>query len=175
MAYFAKYQTAIGCLGVVDEDGCITQVFLPSDAYDTAGYTSRETALLVQTFTQLQQYFLGERRSFKLPLAPRGTPFMHSVWDALLSIPYGKTATYAQVANLVGHPRAYRAVGLANHNNPIPILIPCHRVIGAHGELTGYRGGLEVKEYLLHLEKYASQESILENRTHSGWSAPDDN
>ena len=88
-------------------------------------------------------------KSFDLPLNPEGTDFMKSVWNALLTIPYGKTASYGEIANAVGKPGAARAVGMANNRNPIPILIPCHRVIGSKGQLTGYRGGLQKKEELL--------------------------
>jgi methylated-DNA-[protein]-cysteine S-methyltransferase len=101
---------------------------------------------------QLDEYFAGTRRVFELPLAPRGTPFQRRVWDALCSIGYGETCSYAAIAAMIGAPRAVRAVGAANGRNPLGIVVPCHRVIGANGTLTGYAGGLERKAGLLRLE-----------------------
>ena len=101
---------------------------------------------------QLKAYFAGELRQFTLPLDLRGTPFQVRCWEALRRIPYGATWSYRQLAQGVGTPHAFRAVGQANHRNPIPIIVPCHRVIGANGTLTGYGGGLAVKEKLLRLE-----------------------
>lgn len=101
---------------------------------------------------QLQEYFLRQRREFDLPLDLRGTPFQLKVWHALRQVPYGQTISYGELAALAGVPRAYRAVGRANHDNPLPIVIPCHRVIGKNGALVGYGGGLALKEKLLRLE-----------------------
>jgi methylated-DNA-[protein]-cysteine S-methyltransferase len=103
--------------------------------------------------TQLAEYFDGRRRQFDLPLAPEGTPFQQSVWRALLDIPYGETISYGELATRIGRRSASRAVGLANGSNPLPIVIPCHRVIGASGKLTGYGGGLAIKDQLLALER----------------------
>lgn len=102
---------------------------------------------------QLREYFAGRRRDFDLPLAPRGTQFQLLVWRALRAIPYGETRSYGQIAAAAGNPRACRAVGLANNRNPIAIIVPCHRVIGADGSLTGYAAGLDIKARLLALEK----------------------
>jgi methylated-DNA-[protein]-cysteine S-methyltransferase len=102
---------------------------------------------------QLTEYFEGRRRQFDLPLAPEGTPFQRRVWNALLDIPYGETISYGQLASRIGQKSASRAVGLANGSNPLPIVIPCHRVIGANGKLTGYGGGLAIKERLLAHER----------------------
>ncbi len=102
---------------------------------------------------QLAEYFAGERSEFTVPLAPSGTAFRMNVWSALVRIPYGETATYGEVAAQVGNPAASRAVGMANHYNPIAIIIPCHRVIGANGSLTGYSGGVDRKTILLDLER----------------------
>jgi methylated-DNA-[protein]-cysteine S-methyltransferase len=101
---------------------------------------------------QLGEYFAGERTEFDLPLAPEGTPFQERVWRALRAIPYGQTASYGDLADRIGQPTASRAVGLANGRNPISIIVPCHRVIGASGKLTGYAGGIERKRFLLELE-----------------------
>ncbi len=107
--------------------------------------------------TQLEEYFRGERRDFDLPLAPRGTEFQQRVWQRLLKIQYGTTTTYGALAGELGNPNASRAVGLANGSNPIPIVIPCHRVIGANGALTGFGGGLPIKSALLDLERKQAQ------------------
>jgi methylated-DNA-[protein]-cysteine S-methyltransferase len=112
----------------------------------------RDRAALAAVAAQLHAYFAGELRSFDLPLAPRGTPFQLRVWSALTGIPYGETASYGEIAAAVGRPDAPRAVGAANGANPIAVIVPCHRVIGAGGALTGYGGGLERKRMLLELE-----------------------
>lgn len=117
-----------------------------------AGWHEGDHPLLQQLRVQLREYFAGTRRAFDLPLAPRGTPFQREVWHALATIPYGETISYAQLAARVGRPTAMRAVGAANGRNPLPIVLPCHRVIGANGALTGFGGGLPTKQYLLRLE-----------------------
>ena len=101
---------------------------------------------------QLQEYFRGQRKCFDIELIIEGTPFQQSVWQALQEIPYGETASYADIASRIGNPRAVRAVGAANGSNPIAIVVPCHRVIGSNGNLTGFGGGLDSKQYLLRLE-----------------------
>jgi methylated-DNA-[protein]-cysteine S-methyltransferase len=103
--------------------------------------------------SQLAEYFAGRRQRFDLPLAPEGTPFQQRVWNALMDIPYGETISYGELASRIGQRSASRAVGLANGSNPLPIVIPCHRVIGSNGKLTGYGGGLAIKERLLALER----------------------
>ena len=114
----------------------------------------KDTASLTETIRQLQAYFAGELETFNLPLATEGTPFQMEVWQALRDIPYGHTISYGELARRIGNPKASRAVGLANGSNPIPIVIPCHRVIGSNGKLTGYGGGLPIKEKLLALERH---------------------
>lgn len=111
------------------------------------------TELTDLAFTQLEEYLAGKRREFSVPLSPRGTPFQQRVWNALCAIPYGETRSYRQIAEAVGNPAACRAVGMANNRNPIAILIPCHRVVGADGSLVGYAAGLETKRRLLELER----------------------
>ena len=108
---------------------------------------------LKEAIRQLRAYFAGELTDFDLPLAPQGTEFQQNVWAELCNIPYGETMSYGELARRIGNPKACRAVGLANGSNPIPIIIPCHRVIGSNGKLTGYGGGLPIKEKLLALEK----------------------
>jgi len=102
---------------------------------------------------ELNEYFEGERREFSIPLDLRGTPFQLACWDALLAIPYGETRSYADIARAIGHPNAFRAVGMANNRNPIAIVVPCHRVIASGGSLCGYGGGLDIKRKLLDLEQ----------------------
>ena len=106
----------------------------------------------LHVIAQLEEYFAGKRKTFDLELAPRGTPFQMAVWNELLKIAYGETITYAELAQRIGKPNAVRAVGAANGANPIPLIVPCHRVIGSNGTLTGYGGGLDRKQWLLALE-----------------------
>ena len=119
------------------------------------------SAVLVRARHQLEEYFAGMRRTFDLPLAPRGTPFQQRVWARLQCIEYGATLSYGALATALGNPKASRAVGLANGSNPIPIVIPCHRVIGANGSLTGFGGGLPIKSALLTLERAERQPQLL--------------
>lgn len=140
----------IGTLTLTEENGKITGLRFGGVA------TNDTSPVLDAAETQLREYFAGTRKSFDLPLAPSGTPFQRAVWDALCAIPYGETRTYAQIAAGIGRPKACRAVGMANNRNPIAILIPCHRVIGANGSLTGYAGGLDAKKALLALENVES-------------------
>lgn len=113
----------------------------------------RDDAVWATAVTQLTAYFAGELQAFDLPLAPKGTPFQQKVWAYLQTIPYGRTTTYGTIAQELGNPKSTRAVGAANGRNPIAIIIPCHRVIGSDGKLTGYAGGLQIKEALLRLER----------------------
>ncbi len=116
------------------------------------GQRNDRCPLIEEAVRQLRDYFAGSRREFHLPLDPQGTPFQQRVWQYLTTIPFGETRSYAQVAEAIGSPAAVRAVGAANGANPIPIVVPCHRVIGASGKLTGYGGGLPLKQRLLELE-----------------------
>jgi methylated-DNA-[protein]-cysteine S-methyltransferase len=120
-----------------------------------------DAPVLARTRQQLEEYFRGQRRDFDLPLAPRGTDFQQRVWQRLRGIGYGTTTTYGALAQELGNANASRAVGLANGSNPIPIVIPCHRVIGANGALTGFGGGLPIKNALLELERGARQPRLL--------------
>ena len=147
--YIQTFSSPVGPLVVGENNGSIC--FLRFGEIPD-GFQIRSTPLLKDVGVQLSEYFSGHRKHFEIPLAPCGTPFQVACWNALLSIPYGETRSYAQQAAAVGKPRAFRAVGMANHVNPIPILIPCHRVIGSNGKLTGYAGGLYCKRFLLELE-----------------------
>lgn len=113
-----------------------------------------DNTIFPDAVSQLAQYFKGRLTQFDLDLQPKGTAFQKRVWQALLTIPYGTTATYGQIAEQIDNPKAFRAVGLANRSNPIPIIIPCHRVIGKNGKLTGFAGGLDIKQALLDLERF---------------------
>lgn len=146
------YQTDIGRIGIVESGNAVTHLYFQGVSIPE-GMAVKETPLLREAGKQLQEYLAGDRQIFSIPLAPEGTVFMKRVWDALCAIPYGETRSYQQVAQYIENPNASRAVGLANHRNPIPIFIPCHRVIGANGRLIGYLGGLQAKEHLLNLEK----------------------
>jgi methylated-DNA-[protein]-cysteine S-methyltransferase len=122
------------------------------------------SGVIAETVRQLDEYFAGTRREFELDLAPRGTAFQLAVWDALLAIPYGATASYGEIARAVGRPNAVRAVGQANGRNPIAIVVPCHRVIGSDHSLTGYGGGIDRKRFLLALEGAAALTPALDLR-----------
>lgn len=144
--------TDLGKIGIAETGGQITNVFFETDICPKE-IEIAETPLLKEAFCQLEDYLKGKIEVFTLPISLTGTAFMREVWNSLLLIPYGKTATYKEIAAKVNSPKAFRAVGLANNRNPVPVFIPCHRVIGADGALTGYRGGIEMKRKLLELEK----------------------
>ena len=145
------YETMMGKTGLAEEDGKLTNVFFTGTVFPET-FEMQETPLLKNTARQLAEYFAGKRQKFEIPLNPQGTDFEVAVWQALLSIPWGVTRSYKNIAEQIGRPKAFRAVGRANALNPISIIIPCHRVIGANGQLVGYSAGLELKEKLLQLE-----------------------
>ena len=153
-----KYSTPIGSLLISAEDGAITELYFeggrttPPTLAETAADPSN-AEVLAQLVKELDAYFAGTLRNFTVPLNPNGTPFRMKAWEGLCTIPYGETISYKELAQRIGNPKAIRAVGGANHNNPISIIIPCHRVIGANGKLVGYGGGLNVKEFLLEHEQ----------------------
>lgn len=140
-------QSPVGPLTLLGDGEAVTELRFGDRRAGLPGCAPLERAA-----AELTEYFAGGRRVFTVPLAPAGTPFQRLVWDALREIPYGATAAYGEIAVRIGRPKAARAVGSANHRNPLPILIPCHRVLGADGALTGYAGGLEVKRALLAIE-----------------------
>jgi methylated-DNA-[protein]-cysteine S-methyltransferase len=142
-------ETPIGPLHAeVDEEGRLTELRFSSGA-DSHPPSTADYQPVIE---QLREYFSGARKTFDLALAPRGTDFQLAVWHELLKIGYGETITYAELARRIGKPSAVRAVGAANGANPIPVIVPCHRVIGSNGTLTGYGGGIERKQWLLALE-----------------------
>ncbi len=153
--YYDAFESPIGTLTVAaDGDGRLHHILFPSNRHPTAGRDQwlHDPRPAAEARRQLLDYLRGERTGFELPLAPSGTEFQVHVWQTLAQIPYGRTWSYAQLAARVGRPSASRAVGAANGRNPLPIVLPCHRVIGANGALTGFGGGLPTKLALLRLE-----------------------
>ena len=149
-----KYMSPVGVIFLSAENGAVTQLYF--DGGRTTPPTLQETdvdpanaEVFAQLTKELDAYFAGKLQDFTVPLCPTGTAFRKQVWEALQTIPYGETISYKQLAERIDNPKAIRAVGGANHHNPISIIIPCHRVIGASGKLVGYGGGLGVKEFLL--------------------------
>lgn len=149
----AVYHSPVGDIQLDYEDGAVTA--LKNVGANVKADAPNELTELV--FRQLGEYFAGVRKAFDFPYRLHGTPFQEKVWAALRDIPYGETHSYKDIAEAIGHPKAFRAVGMANHANPIFIAIPCHRVIGSGGSLVGYGGGLEMKRALLELEKANSK------------------
>lgn len=149
MIYRYSYETELGSVTFVEEDGALLAI----STHRVYEGVSQETALIKEAHRQLSEYLKGERKMFDLPLQMKGTDFQQRVWNALLEIPYGETRNYKQIAEAIGNPKAVRAVGMANNRNPLLIVVPCHRVIGADGKLVGYGAGIEKKEFLLRLEK----------------------
>lgn len=147
MIYCFGYQTKIGKIYISAENNFVVEIsFLEPE------YEEKETSLIKETYGQLQEYFEGKRKSFNVPIKLNGSEFQKKVWTELLKIPYGSTVSYKDIAKLVGNENASRAVGMANNKNKIMFIIPCHRVIGKNGSLTGYAGGLDIKKQLLELE-----------------------
>ncbi len=149
------YQTVdspLGTLRLWSGGGALLAIDFPGQGAGREDAAERTDEVLDACARQLREYFSGERRDFELPLAPAGTAFQQQVWACLREIPYGTLRSYRDVAAAIGRPRAVRAVGAANGRNPLPIVVPCHRVIGSDGSLTGYAGGLARKQFLLRLE-----------------------
>lgn len=153
--WYAELNSPLGKLTLESDGEALTRIRLPEEAWVPAPDIKRvrRPELFKEAAAQLSAFFRGKRTGFDLKLNPRGTPFQNKVWNLLLEIPHGETITYGKLARRTGNPRAARAVGAANGQNPIPIIIPCHRVIGSNGKLTGYAGGLEAKKMLLELEQ----------------------
>ena len=147
---FVLVESPLGPLLLAAEDGALTLLWMsPLPEREQGAVDPRNRTVLAAAGEQLDAYFTGELTTFDLPLAPRGTPFQQCVWAALVEIPFGETVSYGSLATRLGRPGAARAVGLANGSNPISIIIPCHRVIGSDGRLTGYGGGIDRKAWLL--------------------------
>lgn len=151
MVYSFTYETNIGLITISESNSNICRLEFGLSTNTDAHI--QETPLLIEANKQLNEYFSASRKTFSLPLNPSGTDFQKKVWKTLLTIPYGESRSYKDIALLIENPKAYRAIGMANNKNPISIFIPCHRVIGANGKLVGYGGGLAIKKYLLELEQ----------------------
>lgn len=148
------YSFPVGKLWIGEENGVITRlVYVDLDKGDVESFQEEKTPIIEKAATQLEEYFAGKRQDFDLPMAFQGTEFQKKVWQALMTIPFGKTCSYKDIAEQIGNPKGARAVGMANNRNPMAIIVPCHRVVGHNGSLTGYAGGLTAKEYLLDLEQ----------------------
>lgn len=150
MKYFLRYNSPIGELYLIEEDNYLIEINFSSAPADIL---ERETDFLISCKKELVEYFERKKKEFTIPLKLYGTEFQKKVWNALLKIPYGETRSYKDIAIMVDNPKGSRAIGMANNRNPLPIVIPCHRVIGANKKLVGYGGGLEKKIFLLELEK----------------------
>jgi methylated-DNA-[protein]-cysteine S-methyltransferase len=152
--WFDAFDTKIGVLTVAMDATGIRHILFPRNKYDALDRDTwkRDAKALREPREQLLAYFAGERKAFDLPLAPAGTPFQLKVWNTLARIPFGATWSYLELAARIDAPKAVRAVGAANGRNPLPIVLPCHRVIGADGSLTGFGGGLPLKQFLLEHE-----------------------
>lgn len=153
------YATDIGRMGIAEQDGKLTNISFETDPAPVDAVV-RETQAIREAQRQLAQYLAGDLREFSLPFAPQGTQFLRAVWDQLRAVAYGQTATYSQIAERAGNPRAVRAVGLACARNPLPLVIPCHRILGSSGKLTGYRGGVALKQRLLEMEQQHADISL---------------
>ncbi len=147
---FYQFDTPLGVMALGEEEGNIVRLYLPNSP--TPRLMSHSTLLLEEGRRQLLEYFAGERKEFALPLAPQGTSFQQKVWATLRTIPWGEVRCYRDIAQAVDCPKGFRAVGMANRSNPIPIIIPCHRVVAADGSIGGYAAGLEMKWALLAIE-----------------------
>jgi methylated-DNA-[protein]-cysteine S-methyltransferase len=172
--YWHEIDSPIGRLLLAGDGSSLIQVCFQSGPrpQQPANDWIADGAPFRAAIAQLGEYFAGERHRFELQLAPRGTEFQRQVWRALTEIPYGKTVSYGELARRIGKPSAPRAVGLANGANPLPIIVPCHRVIGADGSLTGFGGGLPIKRKLLALESTAAEESTPQARLFGSVPAP---
>jgi len=155
MAYHTYIASPLGSLLLAADDGGLTMINFQDGkgAKKPPQDSIEEAAPLKKAAQQIHAYFRGELKHFNLPLSPKGTPFQLAVWKALCGIPYGNTISYRELAKRAGKPRAWRAAGAAAGRNPLPIIVPCHRVIGSDGRLTGYYGGIHLKKYLLKLEE----------------------
>jgi len=155
MKFYYIYKFKFCTLGIAENEGAVSNVFFDKNK-PPKGFEKRETPLIKKTASQLEEYFGRKRKVFDIPLAFHGTAFKVKVWEALQTIPFGETRSYGEVAAMIENPKACRAVGMANNTNQIVIIIPCHRVIGHDGNLTGYAGGLDLKQKLLELERAVS-------------------
>jgi methylated-DNA-[protein]-cysteine S-methyltransferase len=164
---YTLLDSPLGALLVTRDDGGITGLYLPTGKNAVAPAPSwvPDDAAFADIRGQVAEYFSGRRQNFVLPLNPTGTAFQRTVWLALREIPYGQTTSYGRTAAAIGHPNASRAVGLANGQNPISIVVPCHRVIGANGSMIGYGGGIEAKRWLIAHEAHHAGHTLIADHT----------
>ncbi|KOO48327.1 methylated-DNA--[protein]-cysteine S-methyltransferase [Viridibacillus arvi] len=155
--YKLDYESPIGVLEIIGTDKAISSIMFSEQDRAVNNKQDKTPIVLENCYDQLDEYFKGDRREFTFPIKYEGTNFQKNVWNALTSIPYGKTVSYTDIAVLIGNEKAIRAVGNANGKNKMSIVIPCHRIIGSNGKLTGYAGGLWRKEWLLQHEKTSSK------------------
>lgn len=155
MTYHTHFESPVGPLLLLSDGRALTGLYMNERIVPEGSVENADVAPFPLVKAQLKEYFAGEREEFDVPLSPRGTTFQRVVWAHLRDIPYGKTISYGELAKRIRSPKACRAVGLANGKNPISIIVPCHRVIGANGKLTGYGGGIDNKRILLALESRA--------------------
>jgi len=157
MKHYCFYQSPVGKLLLIGSEGMLEELVFPTSADKKVVGDDwvEDIAPFRKVIAQLSEYFAGKRHHFTLKLAPSGTEFQRQVWQKLSEIPYGQTVSYGEIATQLGNPKGCRAVGMANSKNPIPIIVPCHRVIGKDGSLTGFGGGIDIKRQLLELEKQA--------------------
>lgn len=158
MKQYCYYQSPFGKLLLIGNDGILEELHFPDAAEQEliAEDCQYDETVFNEVLRQLAEYFAGNRQVFDLKIVPKGTPFQKRVWQELQKIPFGRTASYGEIAERVGNAKACRAVGMANNKNPIPIIVPCHRVIGKNGSLVGFGGGLDLKKQLLNLENDSS-------------------
>ena len=164
MKNYFIYHSVIGDLRIESNGKEITKISFSNDSFtdlNTHNKIFKKDTAIDLACIELDEYFKGKRKNFSFPMLPEGTEFQNKVWKALIEIPYGEKRTYKDIAITIGNPKACRAVGLANNKNPLPIVVPCHRVIGSNGKLVGYAGGLDIKEKLLEIEKENKYNSIL--------------
>lgn len=153
MKFGKIYDTSIGKINIIQEGEYIVKIGFDKELKDIE---IKETKLILKTISEIKEYLEGKRKEFDIPIKLQGTKFQKKVWNELLKIPYGETCSYKDIAIRINKEKGVRAVGMANHNNPIAIIVPCHRVIGKNGKLVGYAGGIDIKSKLLEIEKLFS-------------------
>lgn len=153
MKFGKIYNTSIGKISIIQEGEYIVKIGFDEELKDIE---IKETKLILKTISEIKEYLEGKRKEFDIPIKLQGTKFQKKVWNELLKIPYGETCSYKDIAIRINNEKGVRAVGMANHNNPIAIIVPCHRVIGKNGKLVGYAGGIDIKSKLLEIEKLFS-------------------
>ena len=158
MKYYKKINSPLGTLTLVEEDEKLSGIFYENEEVNLTNIKEKDTELLLKTEKEINEYFLGKRKSFDIPLKLVGTHYQLKVWKELMNIKYNELLTYKDIAIKINNPKSFRAVGLANNKNRIPIIIPCHRVIGSNKKLIGYSAGLDKKEFLINLEREHSND-----------------